>query len=139
MTMERDIGLLKILLVYPRHPDTFWSFGYSLKFISRKAVSPPIGLLTVAALLPKDWEKKLVDLNVEPLKDDDVQWADYVFISAMEIQHTSVGEIITKVKALGKKIVAGGPLFTITPDRFQQVDTWCFKRPNQPSHPLSRI
>jgi radical SAM superfamily enzyme YgiQ (UPF0313 family) len=113
---------LKILLVYPRHPDTFWSFRYSLKFISRKAVSPPIGLLTVAALLPKDWEKKLVDLNVNPLKDDDIQWADYVFISAMEVQHTSVDEIITRVKALGKKIVAGGPLFTITPDGFQQVD-----------------
>jgi len=120
--MECNIGPLKILLVYPRHPDTFWSFGYSLKFISRKAVSPPIGLLTVAALLPKDWEKKLVDLNVEPLKDDDIQWADYVFISAMEVQHTSVDEIVTRVKALGKKIVAGGPLFTITPDRFQQVD-----------------
>lgn len=120
--MECNIGALKILLVYPRHPDTFWSFGYSLKFISRKAVSPPIGLLTVAALLPKEWEKKLVDLNVEPLKADDIQWADYVFISAMEVQHTSVDEIVTKVKALGKKIVAGGPLFTITPDRFQQVD-----------------
>jgi len=120
--VECNIGALKILLVYPRHPDTFWSFGHSLKFISRKAVSPPIGLLTVAALLPKEWEKKLVDLNVEPLKDDDIQWADYVFISAMEVQHTSVDEIVTKVKALGKKIVAGGPLFTITPDRFQQVD-----------------
>ena len=116
------MGTLKILLVYPCHPDTFWSFGYSLKFISRRAVSPPIGLLTVAALLPKDWEKKLVDLNVEPLKDDDIQWADYVFISAMEVQHVSVDEIITRVKALGKKIVAGGPLFTITPDRFPQVD-----------------
>ena len=120
--MECNIGALKILLVYPRHPDTFWSFGHSLKFISRKAVSPPIGLLTVAALLPKEWEKKLVDLNFEPLKDDDIQWADYVFISAMEVQHKSVDEIVTKVKALGKKIVAGGPLFTITPDRFQQVD-----------------
>jgi radical SAM superfamily enzyme YgiQ (UPF0313 family) len=113
---------LNILLVYPRYPDTFWSFGYSLKFISKKAVSPPIGLLTVAALLPKAWKKKVVDLNVDLLKEEDIQWADYVFLSAMEIQQKSVQEVIIKVKDYGKKIVAGGPLFTITPDRFQNVD-----------------
>jgi radical SAM superfamily enzyme YgiQ (UPF0313 family) len=113
---------LNILLVYPSYPDTFWSFGYSLKFISKKAVSPPIGLLTVAALLPKAWKKKVVDLNVDLLKEEDIQWADYVFLSAMEIQQKSVQEVIIKVKDYGKKIVAGGPLFTITPDRFQNVD-----------------
>jgi radical SAM superfamily enzyme YgiQ (UPF0313 family)/1-acyl-sn-glycerol-3-phosphate acyltransferase len=113
---------LNILLVYPSYPDTFWSFGYSLKFISKKAVSPPIGLLTVAALLPKTWKKKVVDLNVDSLKEEDIQWADYVFLSAMEIQQKSVQEVIIKVKDYGKKIVAGGPLFTITPDRVQNVD-----------------
>jgi hypothetical protein len=73
----------KILLVYPEYPETFWSFKYALKFVSKKAVFPPLGLLTVAALLPEHWEKRLADMNVEILKDKDLAWADYVMISAM--------------------------------------------------------
>ena len=71
---------MKVVLVYPRYPDTFWSFKYALKFISKKAASPPLGLLTVAAMLPKDWEKKLVDMNVTKLSDKDLKWADFVSI-----------------------------------------------------------
>ncbi|GAH99640.1 unnamed protein product, partial [marine sediment metagenome] len=74
---------MKILLVYPAYPETFWSFKYALKFISKKASLPPLGLLTVAALLPKEWEKKLVDMTVTALSDRDIKWADYVFVSAM--------------------------------------------------------
>jgi len=103
---------MKILLVYPEYPETFWSFKHALKFISKKASLPPLGLLTVAALLPKEWEKKLVDMTVTPLIDRDIKWADYVFISAMSIQKESVKKIICKCKKLGAKIVAGGPLFT---------------------------
>ena len=103
---------MKILLVYPEYPETFWSFKYALKFISKKASLPPLGLLTVAALLPKEWEKKLVDITVTTLNDRDIKWADYVFISAMSIQKESVKKIITQCKELGAKIVAGGPLFT---------------------------
>lgn len=103
---------MKILLVYPEYPETFWSFKYALKFISKKASLPPLGLLTVAALLPKEWEKKLVDMTVTPLINRDIKWADYVFISAMSIQKESVKKIICKCKKLGAKIVAGGPLFT---------------------------
>ena len=77
---------MKILLVYPEYPDTFWSFKYALKFISRKATFPPLGLLTVAAMLPKEWEKKLVDMTVTKLSDSDIEWADYVFVSAMSTQ-----------------------------------------------------
>ena len=77
---------MKIVLVYPKYPDTFWSFKYALKFISKKAVYPPLGLLTVAAMLPKDWEKKLVDMNVTTLMDKDLKGADFVFIGAMAIQ-----------------------------------------------------
>lgn len=113
---------MNILLVYPRYPDTFWSFRHALKFNGKKALCPPIGLLTVAALLPKTWKRRLVDLNVDNLKDEDIQWADYVFLSAMEVQQKSVGEIIMRVKPYGKKIVAGGPLFTLAPNRFQGVD-----------------
>lgn len=115
-------GALKILLVYPRYPDTFWSFRYALKFVSKKAFTPPLGLLTVAALLPKSWKRKLVDLNVEELKDEDIEWADYVFLSAMEVQQTSVREIISKVKGHGKRIAGGGPLFNLSPDLFPEVD-----------------
>jgi len=122
LAAECNIGALKILLVYPSYPDTFWSFKHALKFIPEKAFIPPLGLLTVAALLPRSWKQKLVDLNVGALKDEHIQWADYVFVSAMEVQQESVREIIAKVKAHGKKIVAGGPLFTIMPDQFQDID-----------------
>jgi len=113
---------MKILLVYPKYPDTFWSFKYALKFVSKKAVFPPLGLLTVAALLPKHWEKRLSDMNVETLKDKDLAWADYVMISAMSIQRESVKKVIERCKKLGVKTVAGGPLFTTTPEDFEEVD-----------------
>jgi len=103
---------LKVLLVYPRNPDTFWSFKHALKFISKKATFAPLGLLTVAAMLPEEWEKKLVDINTTTLTDRDIKWADYVFISAMVVQQDSAKEVIARCKKLGTKIVAGGPLFT---------------------------
>ncbi|MFP3879423.1 MAG: B12-binding domain-containing radical SAM protein, partial [Dehalococcoidia bacterium] len=74
---------MRVLLVYPRYPDTFWSFRHALKFLFKKATFPPLGLLTVAAMLPEEWEKKLVDLNTTNLTDKDIKWADYVFMSAM--------------------------------------------------------
>ena len=113
---------MKILLVYPQYPDTFWSFKHALRFILRKAAFPPLGLLTVAAMLPGEWKKQLVDLNVNALTDKDIKWADYVFISAMVVQRTSTQEIIQRVKKLGVKIVAGGPLFTTEPEQFDDVD-----------------
>lgn len=103
---------MKILLLYLKLPKTFWSFKYALPFIGKKAAFPPLGLLTVAALLPKDWKKKLIDLNVENLNDKDLQWADFVFISAMVLQKESAREVINLAKKFNKKIVAGGPLFT---------------------------
>ncbi len=113
---------MKILLVYPDYPDTFWSFKHALKFIFKKASSPPLGLLTVAAMLPEEWEKKLADLNVASLKEEDIKWADLVFLSAMNIQKESVKEVITRCKSLGATIVAGGPLFTTGYEEFIGVD-----------------
>jgi radical SAM superfamily enzyme YgiQ (UPF0313 family) len=113
---------LKILLVYPQYPDTFWSFRHALKFISKKAAFPPLGLLTIAAMLPGEWEKKLVDMNVTRLMDEDIKWADYVFISAMVVQQNSVTEVITRCKKLNARIVAGGPLFTTGYAQFNGVD-----------------
>ena len=113
---------MNILLVYPQYPDTFWSFKHALKFVSKKASHPPLGLLTVAAMLPGEWEKKLVDMNVTALKDKDIEWADYVFISAMVVQRDSAKETITRCHTLGTKVVAGGPLFTSEYDEFDEVD-----------------
>jgi radical SAM superfamily enzyme YgiQ (UPF0313 family) len=113
---------VKILLVYPRYPDTFWSFRHALKFISKKANFPPLGLLTVAAMLPPEWEKRLADLNVKALSDEDIRWADYVFISAMVVQTDSTKEVITRCNELGIRVVAGGPLFTTGYEEFEGVD-----------------
>jgi radical SAM superfamily enzyme YgiQ (UPF0313 family) len=103
---------MRILLVWPKFPITFWSFRYALPFIGKKAAYPPLGLLTLASLFPKKWEKRLVDLNVEKLKDKDILWADFIFVSAMVVQKQSVEKVVERAKKLGKKIVAGGPLFT---------------------------
>jgi radical SAM superfamily enzyme YgiQ (UPF0313 family) len=113
---------MKILLVYPEFPDTFWSFKYALKFIRKKAGAPPLGLLTVAAMLPSEWEKRLVDLNVADLMERDLKWADYVFVSAMVVQNESVRAIIKRCKAANVKVVAGGPLFTMEHEQFPDVD-----------------
>lgn len=113
---------MKILLVSPRVPDTFWSFKHALRFISKKAGEPPLGLLTVAAMLPAEWQKTLVDLNVHELKDSDIAQADYVFLSAMSIQEGSARVVIERCNRLGTKVVAGGPLFTSRHDEFEGVD-----------------
>jgi radical SAM superfamily enzyme YgiQ (UPF0313 family) len=113
---------MKILLVYPEFPDTFWSFKHALKFVRKKAGAPPLGLLTVAAMLPCEWEKRLVDLNVTNFMYEDLEWADYVFVSAMVVQRESARAIIERCKFAGVKVVAGGPLFTMEYKQFPDVD-----------------
>ena len=113
---------MNILLVYPEFPDTFWSFKHALKFIKKKSSSPPLGLLTIAAMLPCTTGKKLVDMNITTLKDNDIAWADMIFLSAMNVQRKSVDEVIQRVKAAGKPIIAGGPLFTMEKESFPDVD-----------------
>ncbi len=113
---------MKALLIYPAFPDTFWSFRHSLKFIHKKAAFPPLGLVTVSAMLPQEWSKRLVDLNVTKLSDEDLAWADYVFISAMVVQRKSTRETITRCKQAGLTVVAGGPLFSAEYELFDEVD-----------------
>lgn len=113
---------MRILLVYPHYPDSYWSFKHALRFISKKAAVPPLGLITVSAMLPETWEKRLVDMNVSPLRKKDIQWADYVFISAMYIQKESVNKVIDECVKNKVKIVAGGPLFTHEYDCFPKID-----------------
>lgn len=122
MSLE-DVGVkMNILMVYPMYPDTFWSFKHALKFVSKKASFPPLGLLTVASLLPKDWNKILVDMNIDDLMDDAILWADIIFISAMSIQSESANEVISRCIKLNAKIAAGGPLFTSSPELYPNID-----------------
>ena len=113
---------MKILLVCPEYPETFWSFKHAARFVSRRAAQPPLGLLTVAALLPADWEIELIDMNVETLPDERVRWCDYVFLGGMSVQEASAREVIARCNALGTRIVAGGPMFTARHADFEGVD-----------------
>jgi radical SAM superfamily enzyme YgiQ (UPF0313 family) len=108
--------------VYPEFPDTFWSFKHALKFIRKKAGAPPLGLLTVASLLPEEWQKRMVDTNVEPLTALHLEWADLVFLSGMVVQRSSAKKIIARCREAGVKVATGGPLFTCEADNFPEVD-----------------
>lgn len=113
---------MNVLLVCPEYPDTFWSFKHALRFVSKKAGQPPLGLLTVAALLPPEWNKKLVDLNLTTLAAEDLRWADLVFLGGMSVQAESAREVIARCNEAGTKIVAGGPLFTARHSEFSGVN-----------------
>jgi radical SAM superfamily enzyme YgiQ (UPF0313 family) len=113
---------MNVLLIYPEYPDSFWSFRHALRFILKKAAVPPLGLITVSAMLPSTWNKKLVDMNVTNLKSSDIVWADYVFISAMYIQKESVNKVIEECQKYKVKIVAGGPLFTQEYGNYPLID-----------------
>ncbi len=113
---------MNILLLYPEMPNSFWSMQHTLKIIGKSAWYPPLGLATVAAMLPETWTRILIDMNVEALSDEQIQWADFVFLSAMNVQEESVLQIIEKCNRLGVKIVAGGSLFTIEHERFTGID-----------------
>jgi radical SAM superfamily enzyme YgiQ (UPF0313 family) len=113
---------LKVLLIYPEIPDTFWSFKHALKFIRKKSAYPPLGLLTVGAILPKKWSKRLIDLNVTKLTDEDLAWADYALISGMVVQKETAQQTIARCREAGLKVVCGGPLFTNEYEQFDGVD-----------------
>ena len=112
---------MNVLLVYPRNPDSFWSFEHVLKFVSKKSAFPPLGLLTVAAMLPPAWNLRLTDLNVRPLADADIRWADWVFLSGMIVHKASAHEIAARCAALGRTVAAGGPLFTTGHAEFPEI------------------
>ncbi|MEP7074454.1 MAG: DUF4070 domain-containing protein [Acidobacteriota bacterium] len=113
---------MKILLVYPEFPDTYWSFRHALTFEGKRAAFPPLGLLTVSAMLPQDWERRLVDMNVEDLWPDDIEWADMVFISAMIVQNESLEQVVELCRSMGKKVVVGGPYVSTSSERLPEAD-----------------
>ncbi|HET9579441.1 MAG TPA: DUF4070 domain-containing protein [Usitatibacter sp.] len=112
---------MKVLLVYPRHPDTFWSFQHVMRFVGKRSAFPPLGLLTVAAMLPAEWSLRLVDCNVRELGDDDIAWADWVMLSGMIVHRESAREIARRCAALGRPVIAGGPLFTTGHRDFPEI------------------
>jgi len=113
---------MKVLLINPEVPNTFWSLKNALKLIAKKSILPPLGLLTVAAMLPDKWEKKLVDMNTTKLQNRDIKWADYIFVTGMLVQKKSADQVIERCRKLGTRIVAGGPLFTDIPEQYDHVD-----------------
>jgi len=113
---------MNCLLIYPETPDTFWSFSYAVKFISKQSSEIPLGLITVAALLPEDWNLKLVDTNVTALQEAHLDWADIVFLSGMNIHRESMQEIVDLCNKKNLRLVAGGPMVTIDPTDLKGVD-----------------
>ena len=113
---------MKVLLVYPEFPDTFWSFKHALPFQGKRSAFPPLGLLTISAMLPKHWQKRLVDMNVQRLKDSDLDWADLVFFSAMIVQGPSIREQIARAKRRSKRTVVGGPIASARDASISQAD-----------------
>ena len=113
---------MKALLVYPEFPDTYWSFRHALKFEGKRAAFPPLGLMTIAAMMPGTWERRLVDMNVEELWPEDIEWADIVFISAMIVQNESLEKVVELCRSLGKKTVVGGPYVSTSSKRLPDAD-----------------
>ncbi|MHC4540913.1 MAG: B12-binding domain-containing radical SAM protein [Planctomycetota bacterium] len=113
---------MKVLLVSAATPDTFWSFKHVLPFVFRRAAFPPLGLLTVASMLPKNWQLRLIDQNTTRLRDTDIEWADYVFLSAMIVQGDYAREVALRCRSKRKTVIAGGPLFTTSHACFPEID-----------------
>lgn len=113
---------MHVLLIYPKFPDTYWSFRHAISFQHKSSAFPPLGLLTISSMFPNSWKQRLIDINVEPLKTSDIDWADMVFISAMIVQKESMLEVISLCKAKGKKIVVGGPYVTTSVEQLVDAD-----------------
>ena len=120
--LEVNGGVMKVLLINPEFPDTYWSFRHALPFEGKRSALPPLGLLTVSSLLPKSWERRLIDLNVRSLRSSDIEWADMVMATAMLVQKDSLKRVIQRCKATGKRVVVGGPYVSTTLDELPEAD-----------------
>jgi radical SAM superfamily enzyme YgiQ (UPF0313 family) len=119
---QQQQGKIRALLVYPEFPDTYWSFKHALPFAGKRSAFPPLGLLTLSSMLPDTWETRLVDLNVRPLKDADLEWADIVLASAMIVQQQSLREVIDRCKAMQRRIAVGGPFVSTGAEHVDDAD-----------------
>jgi radical SAM superfamily enzyme YgiQ (UPF0313 family) len=114
--------VMKVLMLYPEFPDTFWSFKHALPFQGKRSAFPPLGLLTVSSLLPAHWQKRLIDLNVRRLRDSDLDWADLVFLSGMLVQGPPLKSLIARCKARGLRTVVGGPITSAKSSLIAEAD-----------------
>lgn len=115
--------MMNVLMVYPEFPDTYWSFKYALPIEGKKSAYPPLGLLTIAAMLPKDWAKRLVDTNIRRLKDSDLKWADVVMLSGMIVHRQEVIETLDRCRAKGLRTIVGGPITNSVSELPQHADS----------------
>ena len=113
---------MKVLLINPQFPDTYWSFRHALSFEGKRSAYPPLGLLTVAAMLPRSWQRRLVDMEVRRLKDSDIEWADMVFVTGMLIQKEALGRVVDRCRSLGKRVVVGGPYVSTSSESLPNAD-----------------
>ncbi|HEV3119807.1 MAG TPA: cobalamin-dependent protein, partial [Gemmataceae bacterium] len=113
---------MNALLVYPFFPDSYWSFRHALSLENRRSAFPPLGLMTISAMMPRSWRRRLIDMNVQPLRARDIEWADMVFVSAMRIQGESMTRVIRQCKRMGKRVVVGGPYVSSTPEEASEAD-----------------
>src|SRR5512146_242309 len=113
---------MRALLVQAKSPPTYWGYQYTLPIAGRLAPLPPLGLATLAALLPASWELRVHDLHLEPLPDEALQWADVVLVSCMLIQAESACEVLRRARALGRRTVIGGPAASTSPETFVEAD-----------------
>ncbi len=107
---------MRVLLIHPESPETFWTFRAAYRYLDCKTLVPPLGLITVAALLPKDWELRLIDLATRPLTERDWSWAEIVMVSGMIVQREGLLALVREAKKRKKIVVAGGPYPTSLPD-----------------------
>jgi len=109
---------MRALLVQGSSPSTYWGYQHSLRFLDKDAPHPPIGLATLAAHLPQEWEFRIHDLHLGPVSDESIRWADAVLLSGMLVQVQSMREVIRRARLLGKTTVVGGPAVTTSPESF---------------------
>src|SRR6266850_6825416 len=113
---------MRVLLVNPQTPVTYWGFQHAVRIIGKSAPHPPLGLITLAALLPKSWEVRVIDLNVEALTDEDLRGADAVLMTGMLVHIRNMRELLARTRKLGVRTVLGGPAVTTAPESFQDAD-----------------
>ena len=112
---------MRVLLVWPSMPNSFWSFRATVKMLGFQSSLPPLGLITLAALCPPHWDLRLVDENIEDVTDAHILWSDMVFVSAMEVQQAAVARILARARGLGRRTVIGGPYASSHPDELQRM------------------
>ncbi|HCF29079.1 MAG TPA: B12-binding domain-containing radical SAM protein, partial [Cyanobacteria bacterium UBA11049] len=112
---------MRVLLLNPIFPKSFWSFDKTLELIGRKVTIPPLGIITVAAILPQTWEFRLVDRNIRSETEADWNWADLVIVSGMIVQKTDMLHLFSEAKRRGKLVAAGGPYVTSVPEAAQEA------------------